>query len=92
MDLLFRRYADPFSLLNELILMGDFSRFINTVMEEYNEDLLWQYFLSRIFDKSFNDFKEGLKTSETPTESDIETTIQESMSMTMNFVPDQVRR
>lgn len=89
MDLLFNRYASPFILLDELILTDDFSAFINVFMDGREEEMQWQYFLSKVFDKSFNEFKESMKTdSNEMSKSDIETTINDSMSMTMNFIPE----
>nr|DAU07706.1 MAG TPA: hypothetical protein [Caudoviricetes sp.] len=50
----------------------------------------WEYFLHKVFDMSFNEFKESI-TIDAKTvgmsKSDLETTIQNSMSMTMNFIP-----
>lgn len=89
MDLLFHRYASPFVLLDELILTDDFSAFINVFMDGREEDMQWQYFLSKVFDKSFNEFKESMKTTNNEmSKSDVETTIQDSMFMTMNFIPE----
>lgn len=88
MDLLFHRYASPFSLFDELILSGDFSDFINVFMEGRDTEMQWEYYLAKVFDKSFNEFKEELKGNREMTETDLETTIQDSMSLTMNFIPD----
>lgn len=92
MDLLFKRYANPFLLLDELILAGDFSEFINVLMNEREDELQWEYFLSRVYDKSFNEFKDDMKNTTENYEMskyDIETTIQDSMSITMDFIPEE---
>lgn len=89
MDLLFHRYASPFSLLDELILSGDFSDFIRVFMEGRDSEMQWEYYLAKVFDKSFNEFVEELKGNREMTETDLETTIQDSMSLTMNFIPEQ---
>jgi len=89
MDLLFHRYASPFPLLDELILSGDFSDFINAFMEGQEAEMQWEYYLAKVFDKSFNEFKEEMKSgSREMTEADLETTIQDSMSLSMNFIPE----
>ncbi len=88
MDLLFHRYASPFVLIDELILSGDFSPFIDAFMEGRESDMQWEYFLAKIFDKSFNEFIGDMKGGQEATDEDLETTIQNSMSMTIDFIPE----
>lgn len=88
MDLLFHRYASPFLLLDQLIPTGDLSDFISTVWEIREEEMQWQYFLSKVFDKSFEDFKETMKPQQGMTQQEIETTIKDSMSMMNTFIPE----
>ena len=87
MDLLFHRYASPFLLLDQIIPSGDLSDFISTVWEMRDEEMQWQYFLSKVFDKSFEDFKESLK-PQRMTKQEIETTIKDSMTMIDSFIPE----
>lgn len=65
MDLLFSRYASPFELLNQMIGMGSFSRFIDEFGEirrrEKEDRTEWEYFLHKVFGKSFNEFQEELR-------------------------------
>jgi len=88
MDLLFHRYASPFLLLDQIIPTGDLSDFISTVWEIREEEMQWQYFLSKVFDKSFEDFKETMKPQKGMTQQEIETTISDSMSMMNTFIPE----
>lgn len=88
MDLLFHRYASPFLLLDQLIPTGDLSDFISTIWEIREEEMQWQYFLSKVFDKSFEDFKETMKPQQGMTQKEIETTIKDSMSMMNTFIPE----
>lgn len=88
MDLLFHRYASPFLLLDQLIPTGDLSDFISTIWEIREEEMQWQYFLSKVFDKSFEDFKETMKPQQRMTQQEIETTIKDSMSMMNTFIPE----
>lgn len=88
MDLLFHRYASPFLLLDQLIPTGDLSDFISTIWEIREEEMQWQYFLSKVFDKSFEDFKETMKQQPGMTQKEIETTIKDSMSMMNTFIPE----
>lgn len=88
MDLLFHRYASPFLLLDQLIPTGNLSDFISTIWEIREEEMQWQYFLSKVFDKSFEDFKETMKPQQGMTQKEIETTIKDSMSMMNTFIPE----
>lgn len=89
MDLLFHRYASPFVLLDQVISTGDFSEFVSTVWQVNEEEMQWQYYLFRVFDKSFTDFKEGMKPQKGMTKADIETTVKDSKSMLDSFIPEQ---
>jgi hypothetical protein len=77
-------------LIDNLILTEDFSHFISFFSEQQEKDMEWEYFLHKVFDMSFNEFKESI-TIDAKTvgmsKSDLETTIQNSMSMTINFIP-----
>lgn len=92
MDLLFKRYASPFLLLDELILSGGLDDFVGYMLEQISNDQEWEFFLHKVFDKTFREFKESLKETEKPrgmTRSDVETTIRDSFNMAENFIPDK---
>lgn len=92
MDLLFKRYASPFLLLDEIILTDKLTEFVSHIVDETNNEQEWEFFLHKVFDKSFREFKESLRTTERPCEmskSDIETTIKDSLDITQNFIPDE---
>lgn len=88
MDLLFHRYASPFLLLDQIIPAGDFSQFVSTIWQIQDEEMQWQYFLAKVFDKSFEDFKETMKPQQGMTQKEIKTTINDSMSMMNTFIPE----
>lgn len=88
MDLLFHRYASPFLLFDQIIPAGDLSEFVSTLWEIEEEEKEWQYFLAKVFDKSFSDFKESMKPQQGMSKQEIETTISESMSMINSFIPE----
>lgn len=88
MDLLFHRYASPFLLLDQIIPAGDFSEFVSTVWQMQDEEMQWQYFLAKVFDKSFEDFKETMKPQQGMTQKEIKTTINDSMTMMDAFIPE----
>ena len=93
MDLLFKRYASPFLLLDEMILTGELLEFVMHMVEQVNEEQEWEFFLHKVFDKSFKEFKDALNETQPAqcakmSESEIETTVNESRSILMGFIPE----
>lgn len=94
MDLLFKRYASPYLLLDEMILAGKLFDFVTHMMEQMNEEQEWDFFLHKVFDKSFMEFKSEMETnmdmlSKEMSESEIETTVNESRDILAKFIPDK---
>ena len=90
MDLLFKRYADPFSLVTGYIQTARFCEFINSFIEQITEDQKWEFYLHRVWDKSYSEYCEELKNSQAlrnMSESDMEATIKKSMNILGNFSP-----
>ena len=88
MDLLFHRYASPFLLLDQIIPAGELSEFVSEFWKMNEEELQWQYFLAKVFDKSFEEFKESMKPQQGVSKEELETTVKESLDMMNNFIPD----
>jgi hypothetical protein len=95
MDLLFKRYASPFLLLDSMLevtgLIDFVEDFINSYNEEENEEILWEFYLHREFEKSYEEFKKSLveaSKSEKATKKEIETAVKDSKSILENFHPN----
>ena len=92
MDLLFKRYASPFSLLDGYIQTGRMCEFIQAFIEQKQEDDKWEYFIHKVWDKSYAEFCASLQTAQDVQEmsdEDIETTIKKSMKILGNFNPEK---
>ena len=96
MDLLFKRYASPFSFIDGMIQTGRFYEFvidfIKTTNQEIEDQYSWEFFLHKIFDKSYQEFKEEIKNNKENqelSEQAIETTVQHSMNILNNFNPEE---
>lgn len=99
MDLLYKKYASPFSLLDLMLQFNRFDEFVDEVIDAYNDELLWQMYLSLLSNpfyennKSFDEFKKQLKeqTIQEPnnkiTEKEIEATINHSKEILNSFNP-----
>ncbi len=92
MDLLFKRYADPFSLVTPYIQTGRFCEFINGFLEQKLEDDRWDFYLHKVWKGTFMEFCESLKVTQDlqqMSDVDIEATIKKSMDILGNFNPPQ---
>ena len=90
MDLLFKRYASPFSLLDGYIQTSRLREFIDAMCKQKAEDDRWEYFLHKVWDQNYPDFVKSTQTAQTlhnMSEKDVEKTIQESMNILQNFSP-----
>ncbi|WP_195547818.1 hypothetical protein [Holdemania sp. 1001095H_141210_F2] len=90
MDLLFKRYANPFLLLDNMITTGRFLEFILELIDIQNDEKIHDVWIHKVFDKSFDDFKKLVFESKEIADVDnqnVETTIKESFEILNNFNP-----
>ena len=92
MDLLFKRYASPFVLLDCMIQTNSLSAFIDDMFkfinEESQEKTQWEFFLHKIYNESWNDFCNRIKSEEQSKTVDLGATLTKSSEMLINFTPD----
>lgn len=90
MDLLFSRYASPFIFMDVLISSGRFSEGVSQIYDLSNEDKEWEFFIHKVFNKSFDEFKnETLSQAQEMTSENFEATVKNSKSMLQGFVPEK---
>ena len=91
MDLLFTRYASPFLLLDQLILTNSLSGYIDDlftiISEEKQEQTMWEFFLHKVYDKTWKEFCEETKFSNDTQDVDLGETVLKSKTMLSNFTP-----
>ena len=92
MDLLFKRYASPFILLDELILTKSLSAYIDDLFkfigEEKEEQTKWEFFLHKTYGKSWKEFCDDLESISHSEKVDLGDTITKSKTILSNFTPD----
>lgn len=96
MDMLFQRYACPYELMDGMIASGRFcewvDEFIQICNDERNEKTQWEFYLHRVFDKTFEQFKEecmmNQRRQNADQEFDFEATLENSKNMMSGFVPE----
>ena len=88
MDLLFKRYANPFILLDNLLLTNSLSAFIDDVLRFKQEDEMWEFFLHKVYDKSWKEFIDELNVSNDTQQVDIGATIVKFKNILNNFTPE----
>ena len=72
-----------------------FREFIHAFANEMKEDEKWEFFLHKVWDKSYDEFTENLQASQAAqemTDEDIETTVKKSMNILGNFNPERERK
>ena len=92
MDLLFTRYASPFVLLDNLLLTNSLDNFIvdlfDIINREREEQTQWEFFLHKVYDKSWKDFVDELDVSNEQKTVDLGATLKKSKNMLKNFTPE----
>lgn len=88
MDLLFKRYASPFILLDGLILTNSLNNFISDFIDFVNKDKEWEFFLHKIYDKSWSEFSDSIKQSDDHKPIDLGATLIKSKNILNNFTPE----
>lgn len=80
------------TLLNGVIAAGQLSEFVDLIIKKREEERDWEYYLHKVFDKSFNDFMGDVDREAHDSLArqtfDVETTLQDSMDLVMNFSPE----
>ncbi len=103
MDLLFKRYASPFSFIDGMIesdrfseFVDDFIRIINREIKDQNEEkemrFHWELYLHRVFEGTFADYMKEIeinKKHQNISEEFIETTLQHTSDILNNFNPEK---
>lgn len=78
--------------MDSLIETNQLYDFIDTLMNNHQEDLLFKVWLHKVYDKSFDEFKNESNISDTAqveymTEQEVKTTIIKSRNILSNFSP-----
>lgn len=95
MDLLFKEYASPYILLDDVISSGQLNEFLNVFQEQREEKQIWEFYLhklafdDRTFDEFKNDIINGSKEPEPITPEQVETTVKDSYAIMQSFDPNQ---
>ena len=90
MDLLFSKYASPFSFIDPMIQTLRFSEFVDEFLTLESEKKEWEFYLHKVFNKSFDEFKNSMEQPKA-SEEQVETTVQNSISILQNFIPEGVK-
>lgn len=87
MDLLFKRYASPFLLIEQMIAINSFSDFVTKLINLNDEDILWEFFLHKYMgEQSYSEWKESLESKEVSVE-EAEKIISNSFDILNSFEP-----
>ena len=88
MDLLFKRYASPFVLLDSLIMTNSLNNFVDDFFDFVREDNEWEFFLHKVYEQSWSEFSDSIRQSDNQEPIDLGATIKKSKNMLNNFTPE----
>lgn len=85
-------------LVNGMIRTRRLFEFVNKLVEMHNEEekdkALWEVWLHRVLDKSYNEFREALEDNPkaAPTQEEVTNIVVETKTMLNGFVPVEVKQ
>lgn len=93
MDLLFSKYASPYSLLEEVLSVDRLAEFVYSTVEIDNERKLWEIYLSCVSNPyaevgSFEEFKQKNTIPSINKNINLGATVNDSMEILTNFNPE----
>ena len=68
-------------------MTNSLNSFVDDFFDFVNEERNWEFFLHKVYDKSWNEFVNDIKTSENQTPIDLGATLVKSKNMLSNFTP-----
>lgn len=91
MDLLHREYASPFILIDNLLICGMFSEWVDEFLKEHKEKIKWEHWLHKIHDKSWDEYNDLYISQpiEKVSKKDLETTVTDSFNILNDFTTDE---
>ena len=96
MDQVSKRYSDPCFFMDGMIQTCRFSEFVSDFIKITNQEkedaFEWEFFLHKVWEGTFKDFKDGIrinKENQNMSNRTIETTVQHSMNILNNFNPNE---
>jgi hypothetical protein len=94
MDLLFKEYASPFCLLDQVISSGQLVEFLDVFERQKNERMKWEFYIHKLppwDERSWNEFSSDIDSGtatiemERPTNEQLETTVKDSYEILNQF-------
>ena len=96
MDLLFKRYASPFLFMDGMIQTGRFAEFvidfINAINEEREEKHSWEFYLHKVWEGTYEEFRADIQNDKELQNMDkrtFEATVQTSLDILQDFKPKE---
>lgn len=96
MDLLAKRYASPFLVLDEFIRLHQLHEFVvetlKTIAEEKVAEKRWEFYLHRVHNMSFEEYvrecEKPQTQNQTMTDEQISSVVDDSRKMIEGFLPE----
>ena len=89
MDLLFKRYASPFLLLDGMLETGRFYEYVRKLIDIKNNEDVYDLWIHKVYDKTYPEFRDQVLSTNAPaTPVDLGATIRESENILQGFIPE----
>lgn len=90
MDLLFKRYASPYVIMDEMLAVGKLTDFIIHLFRQEQEEMQWEFWLHKVHDMDYEEYKAMVaekNTSYAMSDKQVDTTKNKSRSILKKFKP-----
>ena len=91
MDLLAKRYASPFLILDEIVSRGRLRDFVEELNKELDEERLWEIWLHKVSvysdNRSFDEWKNAVTVHHEENAPDLKATVTNSIEILDGFTP-----
>ncbi len=76
-------------MLEQAVEDGELSEFVTMLWDVTEEEREWEYFLAKVFDKSFDEFRKSMKPQAPVSRRELENTVKDSWGLLDAFVPEE---
>lgn len=90
MDLLFKRYASPYTIMDEMLSMNKLTDFIIHLFRQEKEEMQWEFWLHKVHNMDYEEYKAKVaerNKSYAMTNEQVDATIQKSRNILKKFKP-----
>lgn len=90
MDSIFKRYANPFLILDTMLEQSRLEEFVFELADQKTNEQIWDVWMHKVFDKPFQQFKDSLTNKKKKRDPEkVKETLNDSKRMLESFNPQK---